>query len=68
MSFFPHLQAPRPDVRAFLDDIREHPDDDTPRLVLADWLDDYGDDADRARASLRQCSRSVRIVFRAAAR
>ncbi len=28
--------------RAFLDDVREHPDDDVPRLVFADWLDDHG--------------------------
>jgi uncharacterized protein (TIGR02996 family) len=28
---------------AFLRDIRERPDDDTPRLVYADWLDDHGD-------------------------
>lgn len=28
-----------------------HPDDDTPRLVLADWLDDHGDAADRDRAA-----------------
>lgn len=27
---------------AFLDDVIEHPDDDAPRLVLADWLDDCG--------------------------
>jgi uncharacterized protein (TIGR02996 family) len=49
MAFYPHIQSPRPEVRAFLDDIREHPDDDTPRLILADWLDDHGDEADRAR-------------------
>jgi uncharacterized protein (TIGR02996 family) len=28
---------------AFLQDIRDNPDDDTPRLVFADWLDDNGD-------------------------
>jgi uncharacterized protein (TIGR02996 family) len=27
---------------AFLEDILENPDDDTPRLVYADWLDDCG--------------------------
>src|SRR5262245_31359864 len=27
---------------AFLEDIAEHPDDDAPRLVYADWLDDHG--------------------------
>ena len=28
---------------AFLADIIEHPEDDTPRLVFADWLEDRGD-------------------------
>ena len=32
---------------AFLDAIREAPDDDTPRLIFADWLDEHGD-GDRA--------------------
>jgi uncharacterized protein (TIGR02996 family) len=27
----------------FLDDIREHPEDDAPRLVYADWLEENGD-------------------------
>src|SRR5438874_2139584 len=31
--------------RAFLAAIREAPDDDTHRLVYADWLDDHGDEA-----------------------
>jgi uncharacterized protein (TIGR02996 family) len=26
----------------FLADIIEHPDDDAPRLIYADWLDDHG--------------------------
>lgn len=50
MAFFPHLSPPRPEVRVFFDEIRENPEDDVPRLILADWLDDFGDDADRARA------------------
>ena len=35
---------------AFLDDIRENPEDDAVRLIYADWLDDRGapGDADRA--------------------
>jgi uncharacterized protein (TIGR02996 family) len=33
---------------AFLRTICEHPDDDVSRLVYADWLDDNGDDIDRA--------------------
>src|SRR4051794_36083560 len=35
----------------FLAAICEHPDDDTPRLIYADWLDEYGDDNGRARAA-----------------
>ena len=40
---------------AFLRAIREHPDDDTPRLVYADWLDEHGD-ADRAEFIRAQCA------------
>jgi uncharacterized protein (TIGR02996 family) len=32
---------------AFIEDIRENPDDDVPRLIFADWLEDNGD-PDRA--------------------
>lgn len=35
----------QPQAIAFLRDIIEHPDDDTPRLVFPDWLDDHGDEA-----------------------
>jgi uncharacterized protein (TIGR02996 family) len=39
------------DTRAhLLAAVRAHPDEDTPRLVYADWLQEYGDDDDRARA------------------
>jgi len=34
---------PRLEVMAFLADCKENPDDDTPRLVLADWLEEQGD-------------------------
>jgi uncharacterized protein (TIGR02996 family) len=40
------------DRRAFLDAIIENPDDDTVRLVYADWLDEHGSEANRARARL----------------
>ena len=33
----------RPEVMAFLADIKANPDDDTPRLILADWLTDHDD-------------------------
>jgi uncharacterized protein (TIGR02996 family) len=32
-----------PDRDAFLRMIQENPDDDAPRLVLADWLEERGD-------------------------
>src|SRR5687768_9512224 len=31
-----------PEADAFLDAIFDHPDDDTPRLVYADWLQEHG--------------------------
>jgi uncharacterized protein (TIGR02996 family) len=37
---------------AFLQDILENPEDDAPRLIFADWLDEFGDEPDRARAEL----------------
>ncbi len=33
----------RPEVRAFLEDVKAHPEDDVPRLILADWLAERGD-------------------------
>jgi uncharacterized protein (TIGR02996 family) len=38
------------DQAAFLTAIRADPDDDPTRLVYADWLDEHGDERDRARA------------------
>ena len=40
--------------RAFLDAIRESPDDDVPRLIFADWLDDHGE-PERAEFVRLQC-------------
>jgi uncharacterized protein (TIGR02996 family) len=34
----------RPEETGFLQEILTHPDDDAPRLVYADWLDDHGDE------------------------
>jgi uncharacterized protein (TIGR02996 family) len=34
---------PRPEVLAFLEDIKENPEDDTPRLIFADWLEERDD-------------------------
>jgi uncharacterized protein (TIGR02996 family) len=32
-------------ARGFLEDITAHPEDDTPRLIFADWLEEQGDSA-----------------------
>jgi uncharacterized protein (TIGR02996 family) len=40
--------------KAFLQDIGEHPDDDAPRLIYADWLEENGEEAERARAHFIQ--------------
>lgn len=42
---------PRPELIALLDAVKDNPDEDTPRLVLADWLDEYGDRFDTERAT-----------------
>ena len=41
---------PRPELVALLDAIKDRPDDDTPRLVLADWLDEQDNELDAERA------------------
>src|SRR5262245_8872872 len=37
-------------AEAFLADVVENPQDDTPRLAFADWLEEQGDEASAARA------------------
>lgn len=44
-------------AEAFLESIRANPDDDTPRLVYADWLDENGD-APRAEFIRVQCAKA----------
>jgi len=43
---------PRPGLLALLRACKDRPEDDATRLVLADWLEDKGGEADRARAEL----------------
>jgi uncharacterized protein (TIGR02996 family) len=43
---------PRPEVLAFLADIKNHPQEDGLRLIFADWLEENGDPLDQARAEL----------------
>src|SRR4051812_46347642 len=49
------------DRRALMAAILANPDEDTPRLALADWLDEHGDKHDRARAEF------IRLQIEAAA-
>src|SRR6476660_7613688 len=42
----------RAEVKELLRDVKQQPDEDRLRLILADWLEDNGDAADRARAEL----------------
>jgi uncharacterized protein (TIGR02996 family) len=37
------MKAPDPQLLVFLREIKDRPDDDVPRLVLGDWLQDHGD-------------------------
>src|SRR5438477_12991110 len=49
--------TPDADRRAFLRAIADAPDDDAPRLLFADWLDEHAkSDADRARAEFVRLS------------
>ena len=41
--------SPRPELLAFLAAVKADPDDDTAKLVLADWLQEQDHEADRAR-------------------
>src|SRR5262245_50578595 len=43
-----------PEVLGLLADSKDNPEDDTPRLILADWLEDHGD-AERAEFIRAQC-------------
>jgi uncharacterized protein (TIGR02996 family) len=44
-------QPPRTTEEAFLRDILDHPEDEAPRLIFADWLDEMGGPAEQARAA-----------------
>jgi uncharacterized protein (TIGR02996 family) len=43
-------RSPRPELLGLLQTARESPGDLAPRLVVADWLEEHGDESDRARA------------------
>jgi uncharacterized protein (TIGR02996 family) len=43
-------RPPRLELLSLLDDVKHNPDDLTPWLVLCDWLEENGDEDDRARS------------------
>jgi uncharacterized protein (TIGR02996 family) len=45
-----------PEVQSFFRAIKEQPDDDTPRLIFADWLQERGDAASAARGEFLRLS------------
>jgi uncharacterized protein (TIGR02996 family) len=53
---------PRPELVALLDAVKDNPDDDAPRLVLADWLDEQDTPLDAERAAfIREQVAAARI-------
>lgn len=44
------LKIDHPDFNGLMLDIVKNPENDTPKLILADWLDDYGDEYGKIRA------------------
>src|SRR5262245_48338406 len=62
--------VPRPELLALLDAVKDHPDEDTPRLVLADWLDEQDNplEAERPkfiRDDIARCRAAGQITERA---
>src|SRR5262245_13843239 len=54
------MQPARPELLALIQASKQEPDDDTSRLVLADWLAEHGEASDRTRGEL------IRLQCRAA--
>ena len=69
------LPPPRPELVALLDAIKDNPDEDTPRLVLADWLDEQDNELDSERAGFiraevgaaREKERGKKVLLRSPA-
>src|SRR4051812_2844446 len=53
-----------PNARPFLEAVRDSPDDDAPRLVFADWLEEQGESA-RAEFLRVQCELARLSTFAA---
>lgn len=54
--------SPRPELMALLAAVKAEPEDDTAKLVLADWLQEQDDESDRARGEfLREVVRYFHI-------
>ena len=62
----PRAAVPRPELLGLLAACKERPDDDGPRLVLADWLEENGesDPAAFVRAQVRRANEIEGTCFR----
>src|SRR4051812_41868891 len=58
----PRAAAPRPELLGLLAACKERPDEDGPRLVLADWLEENGE-SDRAAFVRAQVRRANEIGY-----
>jgi len=55
-------EPPRPELLSFLGSIKDEPDEDTPKLALADWLQEQPNPSDQARGEfLRQFVRNNQL-------
>jgi uncharacterized protein (TIGR02996 family) len=50
--FSPQAAARRSEFAVFIEDVKSHPEDDTPRLIFADWLQEHGSPQEAARGEL----------------
>ncbi len=59
------MSGPRSELVSLLTAARMAPWEDTPRLIVADWLEENGDAADQARAAFvrQQVKRSAKLKF-----
>ena len=61
MSERARMASPRGELVGLLHAARQRPEDVTPRLIVADWLEEHGDDADLARAEFIRLQVQARL-------
>lgn len=61
MSEPARIASPRDVLVGLLHTARQQPHDDTPRLIVADWLEEFGDEVDCARAEFVRLQVGLRL-------